>query len=93
MPPEVVSYDLQFAKAAYELAESWHTADVMGIGRANPRNASPAQLSGWSSEQVRLCTFTPEFLTHVMPNMSCISFPGQIPSLDAFNNDIGLKDT
>ena len=52
MPPEVVQYDIQLAKAAYDLSKSWHTADVMGIGGANPPNVSASQLKGWPSEQV-----------------------------------------
>lgn len=53
MPPDVVQYDVQLARAAYELSNEWHTADVMGIGGATPKNASPSQLKDWSSEQVR----------------------------------------
>lgn len=52
MPPDVVQYDVQLARAAYELSNEWHTADVMGIGGASPKNASPSQLKDWSSEQV-----------------------------------------
>ena len=54
MPPSIVSYDLQLAKAAYGLSNTWHTADVMGRGGANPKAASSDQIAGWSSEQVKL---------------------------------------
>ena len=52
MPPKVLEYDIQLAEAAYNLANTWHTADVMGIGGAKPKTASPNQLEGWSAEQV-----------------------------------------
>ena len=54
MPPDAVQYDVQLAKAATNLANTWHTADVMGIGGASPRDADPSQLKDWTSEQVKL---------------------------------------
>ena len=54
MPPDVVQYDAQLAKAAYELASEWHTADVMGIGGATPQHVNPSQLKDWTSKQVKV---------------------------------------
>ncbi|GLC43936.1 hypothetical protein PLESTB_000211500 [Pleodorina starrii] len=52
MPPVTNSYDTSLAQQAYDLAMRWHTCDVMGIGSDGPPGASPADVSGWSSEQM-----------------------------------------
>ena len=53
MPPVKNQYDESLGQAAYELAKRWHTADVMGIGSEGPKGASPDDIKGWSSTQVR----------------------------------------
>lgn len=52
MPPVTNHYDTSQAKAAYDLAVKWHTADVMGIGAPPPEGVSADDIKGWGSEQV-----------------------------------------
>ncbi|GLI61916.1 hypothetical protein VaNZ11_004440 [Volvox africanus] len=52
MPPVTNTYDTSLAQQAYDLAMKWHTCDVMGIGSDGPAGASPADVAGWSSEQM-----------------------------------------
>ncbi|GFR49183.1 hypothetical protein Agub_g11207 [Astrephomene gubernaculifera] len=51
-PPATNTYDTSLAQAAYDLASKWHTCDVIGLGSDGPPGASPADVSGWSSEQL-----------------------------------------
>ena len=47
-------YDEILAKQSTDLAVKWHTCDIMGLGGGEgPRGASPGDLQGWSSLQVR----------------------------------------
>jgi len=50
-PPVTHSYDTSLSEQAYALAMKWHTADVMGIGRA-PDGVSKKDIEGWSSDQI-----------------------------------------
>jgi len=54
LPPVENSYDHTLADASMNLAKSWHTCDIMGIGGEPPKAASPSDLDGWSSLQVVL---------------------------------------
>ncbi|MEW5304551.1 MAG: hypothetical protein WDW36_007155 [Sanguina aurantia] len=52
MPPVLIEFDTSLADDAYKLALDWHTCDVMGIGGKAPAGCSPADIQGWSSEQL-----------------------------------------
>ena len=53
MPPVQNMYDTSLGDAATQLAKRWHMSDVMGIGGAPPKGASPDDIKDWSSEQAR----------------------------------------
>lgn len=59
MPPKVISYDAELAREAYQLAEAWHHADVMGIGISEaPKSVQEKDLSQWAPDQVSLLAET-----------------------------------
>ena len=52
LPPVQNDYDSALGQAAEALAKKWHTSDMMGIGSQGPQDASPSDITDWSSEMV-----------------------------------------